>query len=180
MGNERWICREVRRFPEAVGRGIVEIGAGDGVLCHRLAQLFPEAAVAAYDLAPAPEFANLRVAWHQGNLFEAPVPAGGGVLVANLFVHHFEGDEMAALGLWIQNFEVIVLNEPDRCRLPHWLGGIMRPFMNRVTRHDMHVSIDAGFQQGELANGLGLTGRSWQIAETSTWRGARRVIAWKP
>ncbi len=177
MGNERWICRQVRRFPEAANRGIVEIGAGDGGLCERLARQFPKSPVAAYDLAPAPQFPESRVDWHQGDLFETPAPTAGGVVVANLFIHHFEGEALAALGRWMKHFEVIILNEPDRCRLPHLLGGIMHPFMNRVTRHDMHVSIDAGFQQGELANFLGLHHDVWQLRETSTWRGARRVIA---
>lgn len=179
MGNERWICRAVQKFPEAAGNGIVEIGAGDGELCQRLASLIPEAQVKAFDLAPAPKSSGSRVIWHQGDLFKAPVPTGGGVLVANLFVHHFEGEGLVSLGGWIRNFEVIILNEPDRQRLPHVLGGLMHPFMNRVTRHDMHVSIDAGFQRGELGNWLGLNGSDWQLRETSTWRGARRVIAWR-
>ena len=101
MGNERWICREVRRFPEVAGHGIVEIGAGDGELCHQLALMFPNAPVAAYDLAPAPDFPGSRVVWHQGDLFETPAPTGGGVLVANLFVHHFEGAALTALGRWM-------------------------------------------------------------------------------
>ncbi|MES2660866.1 MAG: class I SAM-dependent methyltransferase [Verrucomicrobiota bacterium] len=178
MGNERWICREIQRFPEAAGRGIVEIGAGEGGLCHRLARMFPEAPVSAYDLAPAPEFPGSRVVWHRGDLFEAPPPSGG-VVVANLFVHHFEGESLAELGRWMRNSEVILLSEPDRCRLPHLLGGIMHPFMNRVTRHDMHVSIGAGFRAGELAGFLGLDRGGWRVRETSTWRGARRVIAWR-
>jgi O-methyltransferase domain len=177
MGNERWICRAVRKFPEAASNGIVEIGAGDGELCQRLASLIPEVEVTAYDLAPAPESPGSRVIWHQGDVFKSPVPTGGGVLVANLFVHHFEGEALAELGRWMRNFEVIILNEPDRSRLPHVLGGLMHPFMNRVTRHDMHVSIDAGFQRGELGNWLGLSGSGWQLRETSTWRGARRVVA---
>ena len=179
MGNERWIQRTVRRFSGPASRSIVEIGAGDGELCHRLARMFPEAPVAAYDLAPAPDFPGSRVVWHQGDLFETPAPTSGGVLVANLFVHHFEGAALTALGRWLRNFEVIILNEPDRRRLPHLLGGIMHPFMNRVTRHDMHVSIDAGFQAGELGNWLGLNGGGWQLRETSTWRGARRMVAWR-
>ena len=40
MGNERWICRTVSRFPDEANRGIVEIGAGDGILCNKLAELF--------------------------------------------------------------------------------------------------------------------------------------------
>lgn len=179
MGNEHWICREIRRFEKEALRGIVEIGAGNGKLCQALARQFPEAPVSAFDLAPSPQFADSRIKWHQGDLFEAEPPWEGGVLVANLFIHHFEGAALKALGQWMMNFEVILLNEPDRCRLPHFLGGIMHPFMNRVTRHDMHVSIRAGFQAGELESLLGLDDDRWHVRETSTWRGARRVLAWR-
>ena len=37
MGNERWICREMQRFPQAAQKGIVEIGAGEGQLVNTLA-----------------------------------------------------------------------------------------------------------------------------------------------
>ena len=177
MGNERWVCRTVRRFPAAAGRGIVEIGAGDGKLCGKLARLFPQARVAAYDLAPVPGDLEPRVAWHRGDIFAMPPPEAGGVLVANLFLHHFERDSLAALGRWFRDFDVLVFNEPDRARLPHVLGGLMHPWINRVTRHDMHVSIRAGFAAGEIARFLGLDSTAWQIRETSTWRGARRVLA---
>ena len=156
MGNERWICREIRHFSEAASRGIVEIGAGNGELCETLARTFPGSPVSAYDLAASPHFSDSRITWHQGDLLEAESPAEGGVLVANLFIHHFEAATLKLLGKWMRNFEVILLNEPDRCRLPHFIGGIMHPFMNRVTRHDLHVSIRGGFRAGELGPFLGL------------------------
>lgn len=177
MGNERWVLAAARGFPEAAEQGIVEIGAGDGMLCGKLARRFPQADVAAYDLAPRPAVLEARVAWQRGDLFEVPAPARGGLLVANLFLHHFEGEALAALGRWMENFEVLVFNEPDRCRTPHVLGALMHPWINRVTRHDMHVSIRAGFAAGEMTGFLGLDKRRWRIRETSTWRGARRVVA---
>jgi hypothetical protein len=177
MGNERWVCRALQRFPNNTMRGIVEIGAGEGALCGKLARLFPQAPVAAYDLAPRPPDLAPGVAWHRGDLFDAPPPEEAGVLVANLFLHHFEAEELAALGRWMRGFQVLAINEPDRSRLPHLLGWLAHPWINRVTRHDMHVSIDAGFAQGEIGRLLGLDG--WQIEETSTWRGARRVLAWR-
>ncbi len=176
MGNERWVCRTVSRFPDEANRGIVEIGAGDGNLCNKLAERFPQAAVAAYDLAPVPVGLAARVAWHRGDIFAMPAPASGGVLVANLFLHHFESAALTALGQWFGNFEVLVFNEPDRAALPHMLGGLMHPWINRVTRHDMHVSIRAGFAAGEITRFLGLAPGRWQARESSTWRGARRVV----
>ena len=177
MGNERWVLAALRGFSAVAAKGIVEIGAGDGMLCGKLARRFPQAAVAAYDLAPRPPALEARVAWQRGDLFEVPAPERGGVLVANLFLHHFEGEALVALGRWLDNFEVLVFNEPDRSRLPHVLGGLLHPWINRVTRHDMHVSIRAGFAAGEMARFLGLNDRRWRVRETSTWRGARRVVA---
>ena len=179
MGNERWVCRTMRRFPAEADRGIVEIGAGDGMLCNQLARMFPKAPVTAYDLAPRPANLDSLIIWRRGDVFETPAPEKGGVLVANLFLHHFEETSLLALGRWIRNFDVLVFNEPDRSRLPHVLGGLMHPWINRVTRHDMHVSIDAGFVTGEIRRFLGLDPEFWQMSETSTWRGARRIVAWR-
>ena len=180
MGNERWIQRAIRRFPDAVKRGIVEIGAGEGDLCGRLARQFPQAPLTAYDLAPRPPGLDSRVNWIQGDLFDTPAPSSGGVVIANLFLHHFEGPALTALGRWMENFKVGIFNEPDRAHFPHMLGGLMHPWINRVTRHDMHVSIRAGFASGEIQEGLRLDPRDWKFEETSTWRGARRVVIWKP
>ncbi len=179
MGNERWVCRAVGRHAESARRGIVEIGAGDGILCGKLARQFPQAAVSAYDFAPRPAGLESRVRWHRGDIFTAPVPEATGVLVANLFLHHFEGESLARLGRWVGNFEVLVFSEPDRARLPHFLGGLMHPCINRVTRHDMHVSITAGFTGGEIRRFMGLDAARWQSRESSTWRGARRVVFWR-
>lgn len=179
MGNERWVLRALRKFSAVANRGIVEIGAGDGLLCHKLARLFPQAPVAAFDLAPRPAMLNERVKWHCGDLFQSEAPLAGGVLVANLFLHHFEKDSLLELGRWLRHFEVLIINEPDRSRLPHLLGGLMHPWINRVTRHDMHVSITAGFAAGEIGSLLELDEKHWRFRETSTWRGARRVVAWR-
>ncbi|RYD29443.1 MAG: hypothetical protein EOP87_18320 [Verrucomicrobiaceae bacterium] len=179
MGNERQVCRTVGKFCEAASRGVFEIGAGDGHLCGKLARMFPEAPVAAYDLAPRPDGLEPRVKWNRGDLFTMPAPTGGGLLVANLFLHHFEQEQLDLLGRWTECFEVVVFNEPDRARLPHLLGGLMHPWINRVTRHDMHVSITAGFSKGEIQRFLNLDPLHWQFRESSTWRGARRVVGYR-
>ncbi len=177
MGNERWICRTLRRFPSEADRGIVEIGAGDGMLCNKLARMFPQARVAAYDLAPPPAKLDARIVWQRGDVFETAPPVAGGILIANLFLHHFEELALKELGCWMAPFEVLVFNEPDRTRMPHFLGRLMWPGINAVTRHDMHVSIDAGFATGEMVRFLGLMEPRWRIRETCIWRGARRVVA---
>lgn len=37
MGNERRVCRAIRKHPQAAAKGIVEFGAGDGVLAGKIA-----------------------------------------------------------------------------------------------------------------------------------------------
>lgn len=176
MGNERWILRTIRAFPQAAAKGIVELGAGDGVLAGKLARMFPAATVTACDLVAKPADLDERVRWRQGDVLANEDPPTGGVLVANLFLHHFEGASLAALGTLCGRFDVVIFNEPDRAMLPHLLGALMWPLINRVTRHDMHVSINAGFSMGELPALMGLDANRWRIKETSTWRGARRVL----
>lgn len=176
MGNERWVCRMARKFSNAVSRGIVEFGSGDGALIARLAAMFPAADLTACDLAPRPAALDGRVVWKQADILSGGETMAGGVLVANLFLHHFEEEALRRIGKLCDGFEVLVFSEPDRGVLPHVLGTLMWPFINRVTRHDMHVSIDAGFTEGELPGLLGLDSAEWRFSETSTWRGARRVI----
>jgi hypothetical protein len=179
MGNETWVCRVAGRFPAAAAHGISEIGAGDGHLSAKLAARFPLAEVAAYDLAPRPHGLDDRVKWIQGDLLAQPPPSPGGIVVANLFLHHFEAAALGALGRWMEAARVVIFNEPDRRVLPHFLGALMWPWINRVTRHDMHVSISAGFVSGEISALLGLEPQHWQFEETSRWRGGRCVIGWR-
>ncbi|NJM37251.1 MAG: class I SAM-dependent methyltransferase [Akkermansiaceae bacterium] len=103
MGNDRWVLGAIRKFSEAAGRGIIEIGTGDGFLCGKMAGLFPGVTVLAYDLAPRPGNLSECVVWQQGDLFEMPPPRSGGVLIANLFLHHFEGAALTALGKWMES-----------------------------------------------------------------------------
>lgn len=181
MGNERWVLRMLEKHPHAVAASVTELGAGDGSLAVKIARRFVDSRVRVHDLTPCPPLPQDvagRIDWHAGDVFECP-PSGGGVLVANLFLHHFEGQALMRLGAICREFDLLVINEPDRSRLALWLGGAMMPFVNHVTRHDMIVSIRAGFLHGELSAMLGLDPASWKWSETSTWRGARRVLAWR-
>lgn len=178
MGNERWILRSVSRFSEAIPHGISEIGAGDGHLTRRLAEKFPATIIHAYDLSPAPPDLPPNIHWHKGDLFSIDPPPSGGILIANLFLHHFEGDMLRQLGKISENFRALIFSEPARGRFPHLLGNLMHPLVNHVTRHDMHVSIDAGFIPGELPRLMSLSSKRLQIQEHSTWRGSLRMLGW--
>lgn len=170
MGNERWIVGEARRLKPS---SIVELGAGEGMLSGKLASIAP---LDSYDLAPRPAALDARVTWHQGDLFAAS-PAVGGLLVANLFLHHFEGDSMHHLARWCAGFRSLCFVEPLRTLGSLRLGTTMLPFVNRVTRHDMPVSIRAGFIPGELPELLELESGKWHVREQTSWRGGIRVLA---
>lgn len=180
MGNPRWIRKKARELGTISNAGITEIGAGDGRLAVQLAETFPETRVTALDLAPAPigELPS-NLVWQQHDLFHAAneLPMGG-VLIACLFLHHFSDAQLRELGRdWISRYDAMIIAEPDRRPLAHRLGRLAWPFINRVTRHDMHVSIDAGFARGELQQTLGLKVDDWQIEESCTLTGARRLLA---
>lgn len=172
MGNERWIVRQARRLAPT---SITELGAGEGMLSGKLAAIAP---VEGYDLAPRPASLDPRVTWHQGDLFSMP-SASGDLLVANLFLHHFEGESMKSLATWCSGFRSLCFVEPLRTPGALRLGKGMLPFVNRITRHDMLVSIRAGFLPGELPGLLELDPGKWHVREQSTWRGGIRVLAWR-
>lgn len=177
MGNERWILRSLENYPDAAASMICELGAGDGGVAAKIQRRFPNSRVTACDLAPRPAGLDPAIEWRGGDIFKEPPPRGG-VLVANLFLHHFEGDDLKRLGRLCKGFDLLIFNEPNRSRTAALLGTLLHPFVNHVTRHDMQASIRAGFRRGEMAGLLGLDPARWRIEETSPWRGARRVLAW--
>jgi 2-polyprenyl-3-methyl-5-hydroxy-6-metoxy-1,4-benzoquinol methylase len=178
MGNERWILQTLGHFSDAAASRICEIGAGEGVLAAKIRRRFVDSRVTACDLAPRPAGLDPAIDWRSGDIFRQAPPAGG-VLVANLFLHHFEGDDLRRLGQICEGFDVLILNEPNRTRSAALLGTLLHPVVNHVTRHDMQASIRAGFQRGEMAELLGLDKLHWEIRETSPGLGARRVVAWR-
>lgn len=173
MGNEGWILRQVSQRRGMAGRGIVEIGSGDGHLLHRLARYGPATGC---DLAPRPVGLPSEIHWKQGDLFATNEPITGGLLVANLVLHHFDEKGLRRIGGIAAGFETILFVEPHRSRGGLALARLLLPFMSEVTRHDMPVSIHAGFAKGELARDLGLSS-GWSVTESSHWRGSLRVVA---
>lgn len=177
MGNERWIARRMGEVPQARAKGVLEIGAGEGTLLKRLAKTHPDTPLTACDLAPRPSDLPPQIVWDQRDVFDALAGASGGILAANLFLHHFEDPDLRRLRPFLENFEVICLNEPHRSARSLLDARIMLPFVGRVTKHDMIVSIRAGFVIGELPALLGLDPARWRIREETSWRGGLRVLA---
>jgi len=177
MDNERWIARHIAQFPAALAKGVVEIGAGEGTLLRRLAKRHAGIPLTACDLAPRPEGLPERIVWDRRDVFESLAEVKGGVLAANLFLHHFEYDELEQFRPHLERFEVICFNEPYRAERTIWDAQFILPFVGRATKHDMMVSIRAGFVHGELPERLGLDPAKWRIREETTWRGGLRMLA---
>ena len=165
MGNERWIRRTL-----AGKSGVIELGAGNGALTRTL----PGAV--GLDFQPAPE--DLRERWREGDLFETLPTVAGDTVVACLILHHFKDAGLRKLGALLAEKRRLVVVEPWRSRAALVQGKALFPVVNDVTRHDMMVSIRAGFVPGELGSLLGLTeAGGWRWREKICWRGGLRAVA---
>jgi len=95
------------------------------------------------------------------------MPAEPGTwVVANLFLHHFSTESLSALfGVVAQKAELCCACEPRRnwwsLAASRMLGLIGA---NAVTRHDAAVSVQAGFQGGELS-ALWPADSRWRLRE---------------
>ena len=98
MGNHRWIERMLRRHGET-GWRITELGAGDGELSLRLINtgLCRAEALHAMDLAPRPKHWPHEAQWSCGDILTQALPDSE-IVIANLFLHHFDADQLTALG----------------------------------------------------------------------------------
>ncbi len=170
LGNTRWIVREVGAL---TGLSVAELGAGDGRLCRQLAAA--GARVTGLDLVPAPDEADFE--WCRGNFFQTLSGRSFDVIVGSLVLHHFDATDLARLGTLLSRARYLVFAEPLRHLFPLVGSFFAAPFVGRVTRHDMPVSIRAGFAPGELARLLGLEPGRWTIEERRVWRGTVRFRA---
>ena len=160
---------------------LVELGAGDGTLLLRLAQSraprWPPAAVTLLDLQPTvtpATLAALRATGWTVDVVRAdalewlarPASARDAVVLANLFVHHFDGERLARLLSGIAaHARAFVCCEPRRASLALLGSRLLWAIgCNDVTRHDAVVSVNAGFRERELTAAWPSEG--WQIAET--------------
>lgn len=181
MGNHRWLVRQIGASV-ADGGSILELGAGDGGLQAALRQGLGRGPWrwSAVDLAPRPSDWPVEAGWYQEDLLQMKELPAAELVVANLFLHHFEEAELRWIGRHLpRQCRVILACEPLRSarslaqgRLLAWAANL-----SNVTRHDMDRSIRAGFVGGELSDALGLSG--WQTKVTRTFLGAYRMRAWR-
>ena len=182
LGNFRWL----RRALETLGAGdgslrVVEIGAGDGHFIREFARTHPNVRYTAIDLAPRPENWPENLGWRQGCALEHLDGAEGDVLVANLFLHHLNDEQLTRLGAALRGYRAVICNEPARFRAFHVLGRALQLLgVNYVTLYDMHASINAGFRHRELPSVLGLEQPDWRVQASHSPLGFFRMIATRP
>jgi SAM-dependent methyltransferase len=179
MGNARIVAGELRRGLPGGPRRIAEIGAGNGTFLAQLAGALPrgpvEAALVDRQEIVAPRtFATLAARGWKGRSFtadvfdwlEAPGEPAFDAIVANLFLHHFEPERLAAmLGLVARRTRVFVACEPRRSGVA-LLGARSLGVIgcNDVSRHDAVVSVRAGFSGREIS-ALWTASAEWSLKE---------------
>lgn len=146
---------------------ILELGAGDGRstlrLAQRLALLRPGSSLTMLDMAPTICETTLSkfaaIGWTievvTADVFDwlAATDRSFDLVLANLFLHHFEDAELARLlSAVAQKADMIVATEPLRsapCLMAARLVALIGA--NDVTRHDAPASVCAGFRRKELS-----------------------------
>jgi phospholipid N-methyltransferase len=169
MWNASFIARELQRHvPASRTKTLVEFGAGDGSLMLRLAKKtcaqYQEAHVMLLDQQDIVSSQTLAgfssLGWRAESVvadiftwLAQPVDQVYDVIIANLFLHHFDAERLALLlSLAAQRTRVFIACEPRRSNFALFgsrLLGVVG--CNDVSRHDAVVSVRAGFDQQELS-----------------------------
>ncbi|MEO6986168.1 MAG: hypothetical protein ABI155_12565 [Paralcaligenes sp.] len=175
MGSASLISRAFQRHIKLAShsRGrrplrIIEIGAGDGTLMLRLAQRFaacwPAVHLSLLDrqnvVSMATQNGFERLGWQVDVLrvdlhdwMASPVPKQWDIALANLFVHHFDSSQIAALfGTLAQCTDWFMACEPRRGPGPLFASRLLGLLgACAVTREDAVLSVKAGFSGTELS-----------------------------
>lgn len=174
---------------------IVELGAGDGSVLLRVANArrkqWPPMRLGLLDMQPvvtADVLDRYRAIGWAPNVIQAdvfdwlantrPASRDAPIIVANLFLHHFDGPRLTELMHGIAACALaFVCLEPRRSSTAlvgsHLLGAIG---CNAVTRHDAVVSVRAGFDDGELGAQWPADAR-WNMSEGKAGLFSHRFVA---
>ena len=158
---------------------IIELGAGDGNFLLRVAQKisprWPAVKVALTDLQKNVSAETLAAFAALGWPAEAVVADvfdwlqtfdAGEIVIANLFLHHFEDARLAELFRLISpRAKLFIAAEPRLAPWPLLCSRLLWAIgCNDVTRHDAVVSVRAGFS-GEELSALWPDRQHWRLTE---------------
>ena len=155
MGNTRWIREEIQQLTNQTDTklNIIEIGSGDGYFLESLKHI-KGLNLKGVDLQPKPKSISSEIEWIQEDVLEiSDLPQNNSdptAVICNLILHHFTDDQLFKLGKLISKANHIIINEPSRRLIPLLMGYLAFPLLGKVTRHDMIISIRAGFRDREL------------------------------
>ena len=155
MGNMRWIREEILKVLSQTNTklNVIEIGSGDGQFLESLKHI-KGLNLKGVDLQPKPKSISSEIEWIQKDVFEINnLPQNNSyptAVICNLILHHFTDDQLSKLGKLISQANHIIINEPSRRLIPLLMGYLAFPLLGKVTRHDMIISIRAGFRDREL------------------------------
>lgn len=178
MRNHVILARALENNLPTAPKKLVELGAGDGNFLLRVAQrispCWPDVQATLLDLQENVSTETLAAFAQLGWRAEAVVadvldwsPAGReSVIIANLFLHHFEDETLSALLQKVsQNTKLFAAVEPHRFSWPALVGKLLWLIgCNDVTRHDAVISIRAGFAGQELS-ALWPDRENWELTE---------------
>jgi hypothetical protein len=182
MGSKFIMLHALRNAAISPPKRILELGAGDGTLMLSLAQSlapkWPKVHLGLLDkqnlVSPQTLHAIQRLGWQpeiiQQDVLDwsiQPYDEGWDLVLANLFVHHFEGDTLRLLlGAISSRSRAFVACEPRRSKFAlssSRMVGLLGA--NDVTQQDAVLSVQAGFCKRELSSLWPHRYRSWKLRE---------------
>ena len=158
---------------------ITDLGAGDGNFLFRVARklspVWPNVVATLVDFqknVPSETLvAFAALGWRAeivvADVFQCPQTTGANeVVIANLFLHHFQNASLAKLlHLISQRATLFVAVEPSRSRWPLFCSRLLWIIgCNDVTRHDAALSVRGGFFDQELSL-LWPDKQNWHLVE---------------
>jgi len=175
MGNVGIMAATLKENYSGAPKQITELGAGDGNFLLQVAQASRLRGLNAtlLDLqknVPAQTLAEFsKCGWRAeavvADVFDWPQMETE-VVVANLFLHHFEDGELRELFRTIAaRAKLFIAVEPHRFHFPFPCAQILRLIgCGKITRHDAEASIAAGFVRKEIS-ALWPDKTGWRLAE---------------
>lgn len=167
MFNARIAASMIRAHATWPPRDLVDLGCGDGIGALRLARALGPVEGAPrlvlLDMQPVVTKTTrqalgalgwrVEVVTSDAQQWLAAQPGPVDLVVANLFLHHFEGDELCRLLYSLADCaRHIVATEPLRTPLSYLAARAVGAIgANAVTRHDAPASVRAGFHGAELS-----------------------------
>lgn len=182
MGSKLIMLHAIRHANLPRPRRILELGAGDGTLMLALAQSlapkWPKVRLGLLDrqqlVTPQTLQAIQRLGWQpeimQQDVLDwsmQPYDEGWDLVLANLFIHHFEGDALQQLLSAVSTrSQAFIACEPRRSKFAlssSRMVGLLGA--NEVTQEDAVLSVQAGFCKRELSSMWPHKYRSWNLRE---------------